>query len=438
MLKVDLKYAFNTGDVDVLSEWLEPLKKAHQSLINKSGKGAEFLGWYDLPKRIQSEVKSINQVAETIIQKADVFLVIGIGGSYLGAKAVIEALKPYFNHQEKEIIFVGHHISAAYIQELKTYLMDKKFAINVISKSGTTTEPAIAFRVFKALLETQIGKDEAKQLIVATTDEKRGALKQLADQEGYQTFVIPDDVGGRYSVFTAVGLLPIALAGIDIEAFLSGAEKAFVMYQNQSLSNPVYQYVAMRNIHYAQGKKIEMLIGYEPKLHYVSEWWKQLFGESEGKDHKGLFVGSANFTTDLHSLGQYIQDGQRVLFETVLNIETPLDDFNIPYDEDNLDGLNFLTKTSVDTINKQAMLGTLMAHQDGLAPSIVLHLNRLDAEHLGHLLYFFELSCALSGYLIDVNPFDQPGVEAYKKNMFALLEKPGFELETQTLKKRLK
>ncbi len=439
MLNVDLSYAFKSRDEKKEKALFDAIKKAHQTIETKQGPGAEFLGWLDLPKTMNDEVKRINEVAKRLSEKHDVLLVIGIGGSYLGSKAVTEALKPYFStDKDIEIIFVGHHISSEYMADLKAYLKEKSFAINVISKSGTTTEPAIAFRVFKALLEEKVGPQEAQNRIVATTDQSKGALKTLADEKGYETFVIPDDVGGRYSVFTAVGLLPIAAAGIDIDALLKGAQKAKEDLSEKSEANQAYQYVMARHYLYEHEKMIEMFIYYEPKLKFVAEWWKQLFGESEGKEHKGLFNASAGFTTDLHSLGQYIQEGHRHLFETVITIKKPKQDFTIEETAEDLDGLNYLSDMSVDTINKKAMQGTLLAHMDGDAPSILIDVDRLDAVHLGYLLYFFEFSCALSGYVLGINPFDQPGVEAYKKNMFALLKKPGFEAETQAILKRLK
>jgi len=437
MINVDLKYTQSWIKDEALNNMEERIKTAHKDLKARVGKGSEFLGWLDLPTEMETQLDEIEKVAKDL-QAVDVLLVVGIGGSYLGAKAALEALNPYFGKQGPEIIFVGHHISSAYMLELKRYLSDKSFAINVISKSGTTTEPAIAFRVFKALLEEKVGLSAAKDLIVATTDESKGALRHLADEVGYRTFVIPDNVGGRYSIFTAVGLLPIAVSGIDIKAMLSGAKTMMETLNEESMSNPMYQYVAARNYLYGEGKKIEMFVHYDPKMQYLAEWWKQLFGESEGKDGKGIFVASAGFTTDLHSLGQYIQDGERHLFETVINIKTPTEDFTLEANEDDLDGLNYLAGTSVDEVNKQAMLGTLLAHNDGGVPNIVINLDQMDASHFGALIYFYELSCAVSGYVLGVNPFDQPGVEAYKKNMFALLEKPGFEEATKAIKKRIK
>ncbi len=438
MLTVDLSYLGNY-EKKVGNGYFERIKKAHEVLENKSGKGNDFLGWLELANEMKAHLPEIKRVATKLSSQSHVVLVIGIGGSYLGAKAAYEALTPHFkNAIDTEIIFAGHQISGEYMQDLKDYLKDKDFSINVISKSGTTTEPALAFRFFKTLLEERYGKANAKDRIVATTDKEKGALRYLANQEGYDSFVIADDVGGRYSVLSPVGLLPIAAAGIDIEAMLDGAIKARETFNSREKSNPVYQYVAARNALYDSGKNVELFIHYEPKMAFIAEWWKQLFGESEGKENKGIYPSSAGFTTDLHSLGQYIQEGERHLFETVVSIKKPKEDFKIPKTADDLDGLNYLSDLSVDTINKQAMQGTLLAHMDGGAPSILLEIDEMNAFSFGYLVYFFELSCALSGYLLDVNPFDQPGVEAYKKNMFALLEKPGFEAETKAIKKRLK
>ena len=438
-LKVDLSYVHENYLKDY-NQLLETVKGAHQKLTSKTGEGNDFLGWLDLPKQMvgSEELTRIKASAKRLVAQSEVILVIGIGGSYLGAKAVIEALDPYFEKTGVEVIFVGHHISSTYMAQLKRYLENKSFSINVISKSGTTTEPALAFRVFKDLLETKVGKEEAAKRIVATTDKARGALRSLADQEGYETFVIEDDIGGRYSVLTAVGLLPIACRFIDIDALLNGALDAYNQLSEVSDDNEAYRYVVARNALYRSGKKIEMLVHYEPSMMFVAEWWKQLYGESEGKDLKGIFPASANFTTDLHSLGQYIQDGERHLFETVVSIENVNEDFNVESAKEDLDGLNYLAGSSVDYVNKQALIGTLLAHSDGDVPNILIRLAKLDAYHLGYMLYFYEISCALSGYLLEVNPFDQPGVEAYKKNMFALLEKPGFEEATKAIKKRIK
>ncbi len=435
-INVDAQYV-NSKYKSSVDSWTDKIKKAHDTIRNKTGQGSDFLGWHTLPQEMDDRVLKIKKTAKRLKEHSDVLLVIGIGGSYLGSQAVITALDGYFNKKDMEIIFVGHHLSAAYIASLKRYLNDKSFSINVISKSGTTTEPAIAFRIFKTMLEDKLGKAEAAKRIVATTDASKGALRSLADQEGYETFVVDDNVGGRYSVFTPVGLLPIACAGHNIELLLAGA-KDMLSASEVGDNEDLYRYVAMRHALYDSGKKIEMFIHYEPLLQYVAEWWKQLFGESEGKENKGLFPASAGFTTDLHSLGQYIQEGERHIFETVVSIKEPLSELQVEADKGNLDGLNYLQGKSIDYINKQAMLGTLLAHQDGGTPSIVIELTRLDAYHLGSLLYFYELACALSGYVLEVNPFNQPGVEAYKKNMFALLEKPGFEEATKAIKKRFK
>lgn len=419
---------------------------AHQAIHNKSGAGNDYLGWLDLPNTFdQREFKRIKVSAEKIKSDSDVLLVIGIGGSYLGARAAIEMLNHSFSHllgkderKAPQVIFVGHHISSTYMQELLEVLENKDVSINVISKSGTTTEPALAFRIFRNFLEEKYGIDEARKRIYATTDKEKGALKKLATEEGYESFVIPDDVGGRYSVLTAVGLLPIATSGISIDDMMEGAAQATKDLDEESLEkNPAYQYAAIRNCLYNKGKTIEMLVNYEPQLHYVAEWWKQLFGESEGKDQKGIFPASANFTTDLHSLGQYIQDGRRDLFETVLHVNSAKKEIIVKEDKQNLDGLNYLAGKSLQEINDKAYQGTMLAHNDGNVPNLVIELPALDAYTFGYMVYFFEKACAISGYLLGVNPFDQPGVEAYKKNMFALLGKPGFEEAKEALEKRL-
>ncbi|TGB02172.1 glucose-6-phosphate isomerase [Halobacillus salinus] len=419
---------------------------AHKALHEKTGAGNDFLGWLDLPENYdKEEFARIKKSAEKIKSDSDVLLVIGIGGSYLGARAALEMLNHSFYNElspndrdTPQVFFVGNSISAPYVNELFDVLKDKDVSINVISKSGTTTEPAIAFRIFRKFLEEKYGVEEAKGRIYATTDKEKGALKTLATEQGYETFVVPDDVGGRYSVLTAVGLLPIAASGIDIDQMMEGAQKAQSELSTDNLAdNPAYQYAAVRNVLYNKGKTIEMLVNYEPSLQYFSEWWKQLFGESEGKDQKGIFPASANFSTDLHSLGQYIQDGRKDMFETVLNVETPSSDITIEEDEQNLDGLNYLAGKTVDQVNEKATLGTMLAHTDGQVPNLVVNLPKRDAFTFGYLVYFFEKACAVSGYILGVNPFDQPGVEAYKKNMFALLGKPGFEKEKEELEKRL-
>lgn len=439
-LKVDLSKALSfmkDGEMALLEQ---EIKKAHQDIHAKTGKGNDYLGWVTLPVDYdKEEFARIQKAAQKIRKDSEVLLVIGIGGSYLGAKAAIDVLNKHFDKERKvEVIFVGHHISSTYMMDLMDYMDGKDFSINVISKSGTTTEPAIAFRAFKKMLEDKYGKEEANKRIYATTDKNRGALRALADAEGYETFVVPDDVGGRYSVLTPVGLLPIAATGVDIEAMMNGAQDALEEYKEPSMENEAYKYVAARNALYRNGKKIEMLINYEPSLFFVGEWWKQLYGESEGKDHLGIFPASASFSTDLHSLGQYIQDGERHLFETVINVEKPRREMSILSDERNLDGLNYLAGKTVDYVNKQAFLGTLLAHEDGGVPNIVINIPDLTPYTFGYLVYFFEIACGVSGYVLGVNPFNQPGVEDYKRNMFGLLEKPGYEEITKELKKRLK
>jgi glucose-6-phosphate isomerase len=423
------------------------VKVAHHSLHEKTGVGSDFLGWIDLPVDYdKEEFARIQKAAEKIKSDSDVLLVIGIGGSYLGARAAIEMLQhSFYNALPKEkrntpqILFVGNNISSTYMKDVMDLLEGKDFSINVISKSGTTTEPAIAFRIFRKLLEEKYGAEEARKRIYATTDKAKGALKTLANEEGYESFVIPDDVGGRYSVLTAVGLLPIAVSGADIEAMMKGAAQAREDFGKSELEeNPAYQYAAVRNILYNKGKTIEMLINYEPALQYFAEWWKQLFGESEGKDQKGIFPASANFSTDLHSLGQYVQEGRRDLFETILKVDKPRHELTIEEEANDLDGLNYLAGQTVDFVNNKAFEGTLLAHTDGGVPNLVVSIPQLDEYTFGYLVYFFEKACAMSGYLLGVNPFDQPGVEAYKVNMFALLGKPGFEEKKAELEKRLK
>ncbi|MGP4108953.1 glucose-6-phosphate isomerase [Virgibacillus sp. L01] len=434
---------FNQNEIDYLQDYIAT---AHNALHNKTGPGNDFLGWVDLPETYNKEEFSrIKAAAAKIKQDTDILLVIGIGGSYLGARAAIEMLNHSFQNllskdkrQAPQVIFVGHHMSSTYMKELFDILEGKDVSINIISKSGTTTEPAIAFRIFKKFLEEKYGKDVATKRIYATTDKAKGALKTVADEEGYESFVIPDDVGGRYSVLTAVGLLPIAVSGVSIDEMMQGAQAAMNDLADPSLTqNPAYQYAAIRNVLYNKGKTVEMLVNYEPHLQYVSEWWKQLFGESEGKDQKGIFPASANFTTDLHSMGQYIQDGRRDLFETVLHVNKSKQEITLESDEANSDGLNYLAGNTIHDINEKAFQGTLLAHTDGNVPNLIIELPELDAYTFGYMVYFFEKACAISGYLLGVNPFDQPGVEAYKKNMFALLGKPGFEEEKAKLEKRL-
>lgn len=434
---------FNEAEINNMEAYVET---AHNALHNKIGPGNDFLGWINLPENYdKKEFSRIKASAEKIRQDSDVLLVIGIGGSYLGARAAIEMLTHSFQNiltkekrQAPQVIFVGHHMSSTYMKELFDVLEDKDVSINVISKSGTTTEPAIAFRIFKKFIEDKYGNEEAKKRIYATTDKEKGALKTVADEAGYETFVIPDDVGGRYSVLTAVGLLPIAVSGVDIDDMMAGAQAGMHDLSKPDLKdNPAYQYAAVRNVLYNKGKSIEILVNYEPQLQYFSEWWKQLFGESEGKDQKGIFPASANFTTDLHSIGQYIQEGRRDLFQTILHVNQSKEEMTLESDENNADGLNYLAGKTIHEINDKAYQGTVLAHNDGDVPNLILELPKLDAYTFGYLVYFFEKACALSGYLLGVNPFDQPGVEAYKSNMFALLGKEGFETEKEALEKRL-
>lgn len=427
--------------------YMEDLVKAsHDKVHNKTGAGSDFLGWVDLPVDYdKEEFARIEKAAEKIKNNSDILVVIGIGGSYLGARAAIEMLSHNFHYsldaskrKAPEIFYVGNNISSTYMADLLEVVEGKDISVNIISKSGTTTEPAIAFRIFKDYLEKKYGKEEAKNRIYATTDKSKGALKTLADAEGYETFVVPDNVGGRYSVLTAVGLLPIAAAGIDIREMMQGAADAREEYSNPSLKeNSCYQYAAARNALYNKGKEIEVLVNYEPALHYFNEWWKQLYGESEGKDNKGLFPAGVDFSTDLHSMGQYIQEGRRNLIETVINIENPAKKIFIEKAEEDLDGLNFLAGKDMDFVNKKAFQGTLLAHNDGGVPNMVVNVPELSPYYFGQLVYFFEKACGISGYLLGINPFDQPGVEAYKKNMFALLGKPGYESMKEELEKRL-
>ncbi|HLR64183.1 MAG TPA: glucose-6-phosphate isomerase [Pseudogracilibacillus sp.] len=399
---------------------------AHEALHKQTGLGSDFLGWLNLPNDYdKAEFERIQQAAKSIQQSSDVLLVIGIGGSYLGARAAIEMLtNPFGEKDYPEIIFAGHHMSSTYYVQLLEALKDRDVSINVISKSGTTTEPAIAFRLFKQFMEDKYGKDEARKRIYVTTDKEKGALKQTANEEGYETFIIPDDVGGRYSVLTAVGLLPIATSGLSISDMIKGAQTAMnELNQATIANNPAYQYVALRNALYENDKAIELLVSYEPNLHYFQEWWKQLYGESEGKDGKGIFPASAVYSTDLHSLGQYVQDGERHLYQTLLHVQSPVNDLTIEANEDNYDGLNYIAGKTIDQVNQTIFHGALEAHVDGGVPNIILNIPKLDAFTFGYLVYFFELACAISGYYIDVNPFDQPGVEDYKRNMFRLLKK---------------
>ena len=419
---------------------------ARNTLVNKTGIGNDYLGWLDLPVDYDKEEFSrIKEAAKKISKDSDILLVVGIGGSYLGARAAIEFLShSFYNNLSKEdrkapqIFFCGNSISTKYIADLKDLLKGKDFSVNIISKSGTTTEPAIAFRVFKEMLIEKYGKEEANKRIYATTDKARGALKNLANEEGYESFVVPDDVGGRYSVLTAVGLLPIAVAGIDIDELMRGAARAREIVLNTEYEkNPSLLYAAIRNILNRKGKDVEIVANYEPSLHYVSEWWKQLFGESEGKDYRGIYPASVDLTTDLHSMGQFIQDGKRIMFETVLSVEESPVEILLNKEDVDTDGMNYLAGKSIDFVNKSAMNGTILAHTDGMVPNLLVRIPDVSPYSLGQLFYFFEFACGVSGYISGINPFDQPGVESYKSNMFALLGKPGYEKEREQLLKRL-
>ncbi|HEX3038388.1 MAG TPA: glucose-6-phosphate isomerase [Oscillospiraceae bacterium] len=443
-IKVDCQHLSNFISQDEYKAIAPQVKLAHETLHSGTGLGNDFIGWVNLPTDYdREEFARIKKAADKIKSDTDVFIVIGIGGSYLGARAAIEFLKSNnYNAMKKDtpdIYFTGNSISSSALSELIAICEGKSVSINMISKSGTTTEPAIAFRVFRELLEKKYGKEEARKRIYCTTDKARGTLKKLATQEGYESFVVPDDVGGRYSVLTAVGLLPIAVSGADIDALMSGAALAQKEYNNSDLAtNECYKYAATRNILYRKGKEIEILVSYEPCYTLMCEWWKQLFGESEGKNNKGLFPASVVFSTDLHSMGQYIQDGRRSLFETVILFDKAKQDIFIGNDSENVDGLNFLEGKSMAYINQKAFEGTVLAHTDGGVPNVVLHAPDFSEQTLGYIIYFFEKACAVSGYMMGVNPFDQPGVESYKKNMFALLGKPGYESEKDALEARLK
>ena len=441
MLKLDLSNASSFLSQDYLSSRMEALEKARVMLAEHNGPGGDFTGWVRLPEEYdKEEFARIQAAAKKIRSDSDVLVVIGIGGSYLGARAVIELLGSA-DHKlapnKPEIFFTGNGLSTDAMGDLIDYLEGKDWSINIISKSGTTTEPAVAFRVFKGLLEEKYGKEEARKRIYATTDAHKGALKGLADAEGYEEFVVPDAVGGRYSVLTAVGLLPIAVAGVDIEALMAGAAEAMDVLAKPGADNIAWQYAAARNALYDAGKSVELLVGYEPSFRFFAEWWKQLYGESEGKDGKGLLPASVEFTADLHSMGQYIQQGQRILLETVVKFSKSRRTITIPNDPDNVDGLNFLSGKPLQFVAEQAMRGTLLAHVDGGVPNLVVEADARDERTVGQLIYFFEYACGLSGYLLGVNPFDQPGVEAYKKNMFALLGKPGYEEQKAALEARL-
>ena len=441
-VKFDCKYSDLVTQKD-FDEINNSAIEALKTLENKTGEGNDFLGWTSLPQDYdKEEFERIKKAAEYIKNNSQVLIVIGIGGSYLGARAVIEALKSSnYNLLAKDtpqIFFIGNSISPTSLNEIVSLCEGKDICVNVISKSGTTTEPAIAFRVFRELVNSKYSKEEAAKRIFCTTDKARGTLKELADKEGYETFVVPDDVGGRYSVLTAVGLLPIAVAGIDIDALIQGACDAMNDYSSSDLnSNDVLKYAAVRNILYNKGKKLECFVSFEPSMAMFNEWLKQLFGESEGKDGKGIFPSAATFSTDLHSLGQFIQDGSNLMFETVVNIKTPKQDFFIEEDAENRDGLNFLSNQNMSVVNQKAFEGTILAHTEGGVPNLVIDVDKIDEENLGELIYFFEKACAISGYMLGVNPFNQPGVESYKKNMFALLGKPGYEDQKAALEAKL-
>lgn len=433
-VKVDLQ---NSGiEEKEILKFHTKVQEIHNNMEEIADSQTEFLGWLNLPDNYdKAEVIRIKKAAERIRKNSDIFVVIGIGGSYLGARAVIESLTSSFSSmlsKEKRnaplVLYAGNNISPNYLNELLEAIEGKDFSINVISKSGTTTEPAIAFRMFREILENKYGIEEARSRIFVTTDKEKGALKKLSDEEGYENFVIPDNIGGRYSVLTPVGLLPIAVAGIDIDKLIKGAQIAREKYLDSDVKyNDCYRYAVARNILYTKGKNVEILVNYEPKMHYITEWWKQLFGESEGKDNKGILPAGVDFTTDLHSMGQYIQEGERNLFETVVSVNETKTDIEIKAEADNVDGLNYLAGKTMDYVNKKAMEGTILAHVEGDCPNIKVEIEKLDEETIGHLIYFFEKACAMSGYILGVNPFNQPGVEKYKKNMFELLGKPGYE-----------
>lgn len=442
-IEINIKDAISFVSAERVSEFNVAASEGIANLNETKGAGSDFHGWVNLASETTQElVADINATAQRLRKECEYVVCIGIGGSYLGAKAVIEALSNAFDAYTAtpgcpKVLFAGQNIGEDYMYELQTFLADKRFGIIVISKSGTTTEPAIAFRLLKEQLERQAGKDAAKNLIVAITDEKRGALRQLANEEGYTTYVIADNVGGRFSVLSPVGLLPIAVAGHDINALLQGAVEMEKTTKNPGEENIAETYAKVRNALYAEGKKIEILVNYNPKLHFLAEWWKQLYGESEGKEGKGIFPASVDLTTDLHSMGQWIQEGERTIFETVLSVEEPNHECVIPSDVANLDGLNYIAGKRIDYVNKMAEIGTRIAHVEGGVPNIRITIPRLDEHSLGQLIYFFEKGCGISGYILGVNPFDQPGVEAYKKNMFALLEKPGYEEASKAIKQKL-
>ncbi len=445
MISFDYKKAIGFFTQDNIDSMQGSVNDAHYMLHNKTCLGNEFLGWIDLPKNYdREEFENIKKCSRKIQSDSEVLLVIGIGGSYLGARAAISMLGHTFSNELvndnriPKVYFVGNNLSSTYINDLFDVIEGKDISINVISKSGTTTEPALAFRIFREYIEKKYGKEEAKRRIYVTTDKEKGALRRMAENEGYETFVIPDNVGGRYSVLTAVGLLPICASGFDIDKIMEGANDAREKFETPDLkSNDCYQYAVVRNILNNRGKDVELLVNYEPQLYYISEWWKQLFGESEGKEHKGLFPASVNYSTDLHSIGQYIQDGKRIMFETVLNVENAKHKLDIPYDEEDLDGLNFLAGKNLDFVSFKSYQGTILAHNDGGVPNLIINIPNLDEYNFGYLVYFFEKACAISGHLLGVNPFDQPGVEEYKNNMFALSGKPGYESCKEKLENRL-
>lgn len=441
-LRLNSKYVKKFVNEDEMNGIKPQVEAAAKLLHDRTGLGNDFLGWLDLPVDYDKEEFSrIKSAAEKIKKNSEVLIVIGIGGSYLGARAGIELLKSqFYNNMKKDtpdIYYVGNNINPTYLQEVLSICEGRDISVNVISKSGTTTEPALAFRIFKKVVEDKYGSEGAKERIFCTTDKAKGTLKSLADTEGYETFVIPDDVGGRFSVLTAVGLLPIAVAGCDIDALMTGAAKAREAFTAEFDDNDCYKYAALRNILYRKGKAVELMVSYDPSFVMMAEWYKQLFGESEGKDNKGLFPASVTFSTDLHSMGQFIQDGSRVMFETVVDIKNPKKDIFLENDAENLDGLNFLTNQNMSMVNRKALEGTILAHTEGGVPNIVLELDGIDEENLGYMIYFFEKACAVSGYLLGVNPFNQPGVESYKSNMFALLGKPGYEERREELEAKL-
>lgn len=444
-IELNIQKAFGFVKEEAVKAYETAALSANKSLHEAQGKGSDFLGWLNLPSSIDAaHLDDIENTAKILRDNCEVVVVIGIGGSYLGAKAVIDALSNSFDWLQTKrdtpvVVYAGQNIGEDYLYELQQLLKNKKFGIICISKSGTTTEPALAFRLLKTQLEEQQGKESAQKLIVAVTDKSRGALRILASQEGYKTYIIEDNIGGRYSVLSPVGLLPIAVAGFDVRQFVAGAVEmeGLCGLDNTFESNPAAQYAAVRNELYKTGKKIEILVNFNPKLHFVAEWWKQLYGESEGKDNLGIFPAAVDFTTDLHSMGQWIQEGERTIFETVISVKESNHEVRIPTDNADLDGLNFLAGKRVDEVNKMAELGTLLAHIDGGVPNLKIELPKLNEYYLGQLLYFFEKACGISGYILGINPFDQPGVEAYKKNMFALLAKPGFEEETKAIQSRI-